>query len=99
MTNPEVSLRVIFDLFLLSFCIFVFSGGYKGAAPPYSTFLSCLKSFIRHPEVFAFSLVFKYCGPLIETFRGDRHGGLFLRVIFTLFVLSFRGIIKGFSSL
>ena len=59
------------------FCLFVFlsfQGVYKGAAPPYSTFLSCLKSFIRHPEVFAFSLVFKYCGSLIEAFRGDGLG-------------------------
>jgi len=41
----------------------------RGLAPSLSV-LSFLKSFIRHPEVFASSFVFKYCGPLIEAFRG-----------------------------
>ena len=38
---------------------------------------------------------YKYSGPLIEAFRGDEQGGLFLRVIFDLFLLSFRGVIRG----
>ncbi|WP_409376863.1 hypothetical protein, partial [Candidatus Sordicultor fermentans] len=38
--------------------------------------LSYLKSFIRHPEVFAFSLVFKYCGPRLKDCRGDEQGAI-----------------------
>ena len=34
-------------------------------------------------------MFFKYCEPLINTFRNDRHGGLFLRVIFALLLLLF----------
>jgi len=32
---------------------------------------------------------------MIETFRNDGHGGPFLRVIFDLFLLSFRGVMRG----
>ena len=32
--HGELSLRVIFYLFLLSFCVFVFQGVYEGALPP-----------------------------------------------------------------
>jgi len=56
------------------FYVFCFSGGYEGAAPPYSTFPSCLSAFIRHPEVFVFSLVFKCCGPRLKNCRGDELG-------------------------
>ena len=74
MTDTEVFIRVIYDLFLLSFLFSLF-GGYKGAPPPYSTFLSCLKSLIRHPS-FCFFFGLKDCRPLIEPFRGDEKKGI-----------------------
>ena len=61
---------MLFMIFFFCLFSFLFFGGYKGVPPPYSTFLSCLKSLIRHPS-FCFFFGLKYCGPLIEAFRGD----------------------------
>jgi len=69
--------EVFFSVLYLSFCVFVFSGGYEGAKPPH-----CLLRHFRNsggnppPTSFPKSLIgnpnaFKYCGPLIEAFRGD----------------------------
>ncbi len=64
-------LFMIFFFCLFSFLFSLF-GGYKGAPPPYSTFLSFPKSLIGNPKVFLpFFFGLKDCGPLIETFRGD----------------------------
>ena len=86
---------MLFMIFFFSLFSFLFFGGYKGAPPPYSTFLSFPKSLIGNPKVFteedafsssvsslsfaffAFFFGLKDCGPLIEPFRGDGHGGFY----------------------
>jgi len=66
---------VLFMIFFFCLFSFLFFGGYKGVPPPYSTFLSCLKSLIRHPS-FCFFFGLKDCRPLIEPFRGDEEVGI-----------------------
>ena len=98
---------------LLFFYVFCFFGGYEGAVPPYSTFPSFPEFFIGNP-CFCIFFGLKYCGPLIEpfrgdeqgainTFRGDGHGGFYPCYLwsfsFVFSLFSFLGVIRGQSPL